>query len=59
VVVALRDPYELRYLPELPTYLCAFSFRPSAAQAAAEVLCGEVSPHGHTPVSVPDVGLEV
>jgi len=58
VVVALRDPYELKYLPDLPTYLCAFSFRLSAAQAAAEVLCGEVPPHGPTPVSVPDVGLE-
>jgi beta-N-acetylhexosaminidase len=58
VVIALRDPYELRYLSDLATYLCAFSFRPCAAQAAAEVLCGEVPPYGHTPVSVPDAGLE-
>jgi beta-N-acetylhexosaminidase len=53
VVVALRDPYELTALPEVPTYLCAFSFRPCSAQAAAEVLCGEIAPVGQTPVSIP------
>jgi beta-N-acetylhexosaminidase len=58
VVVALRDPYELRYLPNLPAYLCSFSFRPCAAQAAAEALCGEVTPQGRTPVSVPEVALQ-
>jgi beta-N-acetylhexosaminidase len=58
VVVALRDPYELRYLPDIPAYVCSFSFRPSAAQAAAEVLCGELTPRGRTPVSVPEAALE-
>lgn len=57
VVVALRDPYELRYLPDVPAYLCAFSFRPCAAQAAAEVLSGNVPIRGRTPVSVPELGL--
>lgn len=54
VVVALRDPYELAELPPVPTYLCAFSFRPCSAQAAVEVLCGEFQPSGKTPVSVPN-----
>jgi beta-N-acetylhexosaminidase len=58
IVVALRDPYELRYLPDVPAYLCAFSFRPGAAQAAAEVLCGELEPVGRSPVSVPDTDIE-
>jgi beta-N-acetylhexosaminidase len=58
VVVALRDPYELRYLPNAPAYLCSFSFRPCAAQAAAEALCGEATPQGRTPVSVPEVALQ-
>jgi beta-N-acetylhexosaminidase len=53
IVVALRDPYELTTLPEVPTYLCAFSFRPCSAQAAAEVLCGEIAPLGQTSVSIP------
>lgn len=53
IVVALRDPYELTYLTEVPTYLCAFSFRPCAAQAAAEVLFGEQPARGKSPVSIP------
>ncbi len=57
IVVALRDPYELANFPDIGTYLCAFSFRPCAAQAAAEVLLGEIEASGRSPVSVP--GTEV
>jgi hypothetical protein len=33
-------------LPELPTYICAFSFRPCSAQAAVDVLrtCKGITP---------------
>ena len=58
IVVALRDPYELASFPEVGTYACSFSFRPSAAQAAAEVLLGEAEPGGRSPVSVPGAELE-
>lgn len=58
IVVALRDPYELADFPDIGTYLCAFSFRPCAAQAAAEVLLGEIEASGRSPVSVPGVVLE-
>ncbi len=57
IVVALRDPYELSYL-DAPTYLCAFSFRPCAAQAAVDVLCGDVKPQGLTSVSLPGTNLK-
>lgn len=57
IVVALRDSYELAALPDVPAYVCAFSFRPCSAEAAAQVLCGEAPASGHTPVSVPAVGL--
>jgi beta-N-acetylhexosaminidase len=57
IVVALRDPYELGNLPAIKSYLCAFSFRPSAARAAAEILLGERPARGQSPVSVP--GTEV
>jgi beta-N-acetylhexosaminidase len=57
VVVALRDPYELAALPDVGTYVCAFSFRPCAAQAAVDVLRGLVAASGRSPVSVP--GTEV
>ncbi len=54
IVVGLRDPYELARFPEIGSYLCAFSFRPCAAQAAVDALlgqCGEAN--GRAPVSVP------
>ncbi|MBK8026707.1 MAG: hypothetical protein IPK19_36320 [Chloroflexi bacterium] len=57
IVVALRDPYELAHLPGVATYVCAFSFRPQAAMAAASVLYGTVEPRGASPVSVPEAGL--
>lgn len=52
IVVALRDPYELSDLPDIEAYLCAFSFRPSAAQAAVNVLFGEYAALGKSPVTV-------
>jgi beta-N-acetylhexosaminidase len=57
VVVALRDPYELADLPELPTYVCAFSFRPCAAQAAVEALLGDIQVVGVTPVGIPNTNF--
>jgi len=53
IVVALRDPYELADFPEIGTYICSYSFRPCAAQAAAEVLLGAFAGSGRSPVSVP------
>jgi len=57
IVAALRDPYELANFPEIATYVCSYSFRASAAQAAADILLGRIAPRGHTPVTVPDTEL--
>ena len=57
IVVALRDPYELADFPDIDTYVCSHSFRPCAAQAAAEVILGQVESSGLTPVSVPGTEL--
>lgn len=53
IVIGLRDPYELAHFPEIDSYLCAFSFRPCAAQAAADALLGKCEAKGRSPVSVP------
>lgn len=58
IVVALRDPYELARFPEIDAYVCSFSFRPCAAQAAAEALLGEFEPGGRSPVSVPGTDVQ-
>ncbi len=58
IVVGLRDPYELARFPEIGSYLCAFSFRPCAARAAADALLGKCVARGRSPVSVPGTELE-
>ncbi len=57
IVVGLRDPYELEHLTRVQTYLCAFSFRKCAAQAAAEALFGRSVPQGASPVSILDTDI--
>jgi beta-N-acetylhexosaminidase len=56
VVVAVRDPYDIAYLPEAQTYLATYSYSPVAIQAAARVLTGEVSPTATLPVDIPVEG---
>jgi len=58
IVVGLRDPYELARFPDIDSYLCAFSFRPCAAQVAVDALLGECESSGRSPVSVPGTELE-
>ena len=57
IVVGLRDPYELARFPEIESYLCAFSFRPCAAQATADALLGRCEAGGRSPVSVPGTDI--
>ena len=56
VVVAVRDPYELAHLPEVPAQLATFSTVPAAMEALAKVITGERSPRGRLPVAVPSAG---
>lgn len=52
IVVALRDPYELRDFPPISAYICSFSFRHSASIAMANVLCEGLEISGKSPVSI-------
>ena len=58
IVLALREPYQLADFAQIGSYVCAFSFRPCAAKAAADVLLGTVEASGKTPVSVPETELQ-
>lgn len=53
VVVATRDPYDIAYLGDAPTYLATYSYSPVAIQAAARVIAGTVAPTGKLPVDIP------
>jgi beta-N-acetylhexosaminidase len=56
VVVAVRDPYDIAYLPGVRTYLATYSYSPVAIEAAVRVIVGEVGPTGTLPVDVPVAG---
>lgn len=56
IVVATRDPYDIAYLTEAPTYLATYSYSPVAIEAVARVIAGEVAPTGKLPVDIPAAG---
>lgn len=53
IVVAVRDPYDIAYLPGVRTYLATYSFSPVAVESAVRVIVGEVAPTGKLPVDIP------
>jgi beta-N-acetylhexosaminidase len=53
VVVATRDPYDIAYVDDAPTYLATYSYSPVAIDAVARVITGDVSPSGKLPVDIP------
>jgi beta-N-acetylhexosaminidase len=54
-MVALRGPYDILSVPEIPAYVCAYDSREPSLTAAAEVLLGERKPSGSLPAVVPGV----
>lgn len=56
VVVAVRDPYDIAYVTEAPTYLATYSTTAISMESLARVLFGEVQPGGKLPVDVPVAG---
>ena len=56
VVVAVRDPYDIAYLPGVNTYLATYSYSPVAIESAVRVIVGEVAPTGKLPVDIPVAG---
>ncbi|MDZ5443535.1 glycoside hydrolase family 3 protein [Micromonospora sp. 4G57] len=53
VVVAVRDPYDIAYLPGVTTYLATYSYTRAAMDALVRSLHGELSPRGRLPVTIP------
>jgi beta-N-acetylhexosaminidase len=56
IVVAVRDPYDIAYFDDAPTYVATYSYSPVAIEALARVLTGEVKPSGKLPVDIPVAG---
>lgn len=55
VVLALREPYDLRHLPSAPAMVASYGWFPPNAAALTEVLMGRQDPRGRLPVTVPGV----
>ncbi|WP_155372883.1 glycoside hydrolase family 3 protein [Catellatospora vulcania] len=52
IVVAVRDPYDIAYLPAVTTYLAAYTYTPAAMDTLVRVLHGDLSPRGRLPVTI-------
>jgi beta-N-acetylhexosaminidase len=50
------NPYLLRAVPELPTYVLAYEYYPGAEEAALRAVLGEIEFRGRLPIELP--GLE-
>ena len=53
IVVAFGNPYLLRQVPSVPSYLIAWGGFPVSQQAAARALLGTSAITGHLPISIP------
>jgi beta-N-acetylhexosaminidase len=56
VLVAARDPYDIAYFTQAPTYLATYSYLAVSMGSLARVLFGEVNPSGKLPVRIPATG---
>ncbi|OYN99029.1 beta-N-acetylhexosaminidase [Propionibacteriaceae bacterium ES.041] len=56
IVVAVRDPYDIAYFDQAPTYVATYSYSPVTPPSLVRVLTGEVNPQGKLPVDIPVAG---
>jgi len=56
VVVAMRDPYDIAYFPDVSAYVATYSYTRVSLLALARVLFNEVAPRGRLPVMIPVAG---
>jgi len=54
-VVAMGSPYLASAFPDVQNYLCTYSIASVSEIAAAKALFGEISIHGHSPVTIPGI----
>ncbi len=53
LVISFGNPYMLMAMPEVPSYLLAYSPFPVSQRAAAKAVLGEIEINGRLPVSLP------
>ncbi|HEX5993831.1 MAG TPA: glycoside hydrolase family 3 protein [Jiangellales bacterium] len=53
VVSGMRNPYDISYFTEAPTYLATYGYTAASIESLTRVLFGEVNPIGKLPVTIP------
>jgi beta-N-acetylhexosaminidase len=53
IVSGMRNPYDISYFTEAPTYLATYGFTAAQMESLTRVLFGEVNPSGQLPVTIP------
>jgi beta-N-acetylhexosaminidase len=53
VVSGMRNPYDISYLTEAPTYLATYGYTAASIESLTRVMFGEVNPVGKLPVTIP------
>jgi beta-N-acetylhexosaminidase len=53
VVAGVRNPYDIAYLTEAPTYLATYGYTAASLESLTRVVFGEVDPSGRLPVAIP------
>jgi beta-N-acetylhexosaminidase len=54
-VIAMGNPYLAADFPKIENYMCTFSNASVSEIAAVKALFGEITVHGHLPVSIPNI----
>jgi beta-N-acetylhexosaminidase len=54
-MIAIGSPYVAKDFPAVQNYLCSFSNAPVSETGAVKALFGEISIHGHLPVTIPGI----
>ncbi|MCP5101830.1 MAG: hypothetical protein GY950_00540, partial [bacterium] len=52
IVVSLENPYEIKNIPSVDTFLVTYGFRQVQVEALFKVLTGDIKPHGKLPVKI-------
>jgi beta-N-acetylhexosaminidase len=53
IVAGVRNPYDIAYFSEAPTYLATYGYTAASLESLTRVLFGEVDPVGKLPVTIP------
>lgn len=53
IVVAVREPYDLRHFSEIGTYIATYGYQKAQLNAVAKMIFGKIEPTGKLPVTFP------